>query len=55
MSAIDFSAKVDKVSNPPPDGSTSTPFIYPSWQVENPKGDRVKLTLEGKFLPYTKW
>ncbi|KAI7879707.1 cyanate hydratase [Lichtheimia hyalospora FSU 10163] len=35
MSAINFSAKVDK--------------------VEDPNGDRVKLTLEGKFLPYTKW
>ncbi|ORY93386.1 cyanate hydratase [Syncephalastrum racemosum] len=35
MSAIDFSAKVDK--------------------VPNPKGDRVKITLDGKFLPYTKW
>ncbi|CEH12967.1 probable cyanate hydratase [Ceraceosorus bombacis] len=21
----------------------------------NPKGDRVKITLNGKFLPYTKW
>ncbi|KAI9305281.1 cyanate lyase C-terminal domain-containing protein [Cunninghamella echinulata] len=35
MSAIDFTAKVDK--------------------VEDPNGDRVKLTLEGKFLPYKKW
>ncbi|KAI9278842.1 cyanate hydratase [Phascolomyces articulosus] len=35
MSAIDFSAKVEK--------------------VENPKGDRVKITLDGKFLPYKKW
>ncbi|KAG2222062.1 hypothetical protein INT45_007948 [Circinella minor] len=35
MSAIDFSAKVEK--------------------VENPKGDRVKITLDGKFLPYNKW
>ena len=22
---------------------------------EDPKGDRVKLTMNGKFLPYTKW
>ena len=22
---------------------------------EDPKGDRVKLTLSGKFLPYKKW
>ncbi|KAI8367518.1 cyanate hydratase [Radiomyces spectabilis] len=35
MSAIDFSAKVDK--------------------VESEKGDRVKITLDGKFLPYAKW
>lgn len=24
-------------------------------KVENPKGDRVKITLDGKFLPYKKW
>jgi len=24
-------------------------------KVEDPKGDRVKLTLNGKFLPYKKW
>jgi cyanate lyase len=24
-------------------------------RVEDPKGDRVKLTLNGKFLPYTVW
>ena len=24
-------------------------------KVENPKGDRVKVTMEGKFLPYKKW
>ncbi|KAI9489842.1 cyanate hydratase [Zychaea mexicana] len=35
MSAIDFTAKVEK--------------------EENPKGDRVKITLDGKFLPYNKW
>ncbi|ORZ24191.1 cyanate lyase C-terminal domain-domain-containing protein [Absidia repens] len=35
MSAIDFSASVEK--------------------VEDPKGDRVKLVLDGKFLPYKKW
>ena len=35
MSAIDFSATVDR--------------------VPDPKGDRVKITLEGKFLPYKKW
>lgn len=22
---------------------------------ENPKGDRIKITLDGKFLPYKKW
>ena len=22
---------------------------------ENPKGDRIKITLDGKFLPYNKW
>ncbi|KAI7872001.1 cyanate hydratase [Spinellus fusiger] len=35
MSAVDFSAHVEK--------------------VDDPKGDRVRLTLEGKFLPYAKW
>ncbi|KAL0082077.1 cyanate hydratase, partial [Phycomyces blakesleeanus] len=35
MSAIDFSAHVDK--------------------VPHPKGDRVKITLEGKFLSFAKW
>jgi cyanate lyase len=24
-------------------------------KIENPKGDRVKITLDGKFLPYKKW
>lgn len=24
-------------------------------KVEDPKGDRVKITLNGKFLPYKKW
>lgn len=24
-------------------------------KVEDPKGDRVKITMEGKFLPYKKW
>jgi len=24
-------------------------------RVENPAGDRVKITMEGKFLPYKKW
>jgi cyanate lyase len=24
-------------------------------RVENPKGDRVVITLDGKFLPYKKW
>lgn len=24
-------------------------------KVEDPKGDRVKLTMSGKFLPYKKW
>jgi len=24
-------------------------------KVEDPKGDRVKVTMEGKFLPYKKW
>ncbi|ORE01983.1 cyanate hydratase [Rhizopus microsporus var. microsporus] len=35
MSAIDFTAHVDK--------------------VEDPNGDRVKITLDGKFLPYKRW
>ncbi|KAI8341254.1 cyanate lyase C-terminal domain-containing protein [Chlamydoabsidia padenii] len=35
MSAIDFTANVEK--------------------VEDPKGDRVKLIFDGKFLPYKKW
>jgi cyanate lyase len=24
-------------------------------KVEDPKGDRVRVTMEGKFLPYKKW
>jgi cyanate lyase len=24
-------------------------------KVEDPKGDRVKVTMNGKFLPYRKW
>jgi cyanate lyase len=24
-------------------------------KVENPVGDRVKITMDGKFLPYKKW
>jgi cyanate lyase len=24
-------------------------------KVENPAGDRIKITLDGKFLPYKKW
>ncbi|MFN8436451.1 MAG: cyanase [Cytophagales bacterium] len=24
-------------------------------KIENPKGDRVKITMDGKFLPYKKW
>ena len=24
-------------------------------RVENPNGDRIKITMEGKFLPYKKW
>jgi cyanate lyase len=24
-------------------------------KVEDPKGDRVKVTMSGKFLPYKKW
>ena len=24
-------------------------------KVENPKGDRVKITMDGKFLPYNRW
>ena len=35
MSAIDFSATVDRVADP--------------------KGDRTRIVLEGKFLPYRKW
>ncbi|KAG0163419.1 Cyanate hydratase [Apophysomyces sp. BC1034] len=35
MSAVDFTAQVDK--------------------VKDPNGDRVKITLDGKFLPYKKW
>ena len=35
MSAIDFTATVDR--------------------IPDPKGDRTRITLEGKFLPYKKW
>ncbi len=30
-------------------------FMMHVEKVEDPKGDRVKLTLNGKFLPYKKW
>ncbi|MFM8260364.1 MAG: cyanase [Vulcanococcus sp.] len=30
-------------------------FILTVDKVEDPKGDRVKVTMNGKFLPYRKW
>jgi cyanate lyase len=30
-------------------------FTMDVTRVEDPKGDRVKVTMEGKFLPYKKW
>jgi len=30
-------------------------FTMDMARVEDPKGDRVKITLEGKFLPFKKW
>lgn len=30
-------------------------FVGDIERVENPQGDRVKITLEGKFLPYKRW
>lgn len=30
-------------------------FIGDIARVEDPKGDRVRVTLEGKFLPYRRW
>lgn len=54
MSAIDFNAKVERVSKKEGLWLKAEIFIY-YWQVENPKGDRVRITLDGKFLPYAKW
>ena len=30
-------------------------FTLDTEKVEDPKGDRVKVTMNGKFLPYKKW
>jgi cyanate lyase len=30
-------------------------FAMDIQKVEDPKGDRVVMTYNGKFLPYTKW
>jgi len=30
-------------------------FTMDMERVEDPKGDRVKITMEGKFLPFKKW
>lgn len=30
-------------------------FTFDVEKVEDPKGDRVKMIMEGKFLPYKKW
>ncbi|MGH2689051.1 MAG: cyanase, partial [Actinomycetota bacterium] len=30
-------------------------FTLDIQRVEDPKGDRVQLTYNGKFLPYKKW
>ncbi|MBW2240074.1 MAG: cyanate hydratase, partial [Deltaproteobacteria bacterium] len=30
-------------------------FILDVKKEENPKGDRVVVTMNGKFLPYNKW
>lgn len=30
-------------------------FTFKVEKVEDPKGDRVKMIMEGKFLPYKKW
>jgi cyanate lyase len=30
-------------------------FTMDVQKVPDPKGDRVRITMEGKFLPYRKW
>jgi cyanate lyase len=30
-------------------------FTMDLQKVPGPKGDRVRITMEGKFLPYRKW
>jgi len=30
-------------------------FTFNVEKVEDPKGDRVQMIMEGKFLPYKKW
>jgi len=30
-------------------------FTFDVEKIEDPKGDRVKMIMEGKFLPYKKW
>jgi cyanate lyase len=30
-------------------------FTFDVEKVEDPKGDRVRMIMEGKFLPYKKW
>ena len=30
-------------------------FMVDVEREENPKGDRVKITMNGKFLPYVRW
>jgi len=34
---------------------TDFDFTMDVQKVPDPKGDRVRITMEGKFLPYRKW
>lgn len=58
MSAIDFRASVESQTPSPlhlckPGWLTVIPLVCA--EVEDPAGDRVKITFDGKFLPYRKW
>jgi cyanate lyase len=41
--------------SPIPDGVRAVDFTLDIERVPDPHGDRVKVTYNGKFLPYKKW
>jgi cyanate lyase len=50
MSAIDFTMDVENMVD-----AFASVDNGEMWQVTDPKGDRVKVVMNGKFLPYKKW